>query len=363
MLDELDKLGQGFHGDPAAALLELLDPAQNVAFVDTYLGVPFDLSKVLFIGTANTTDTIAAPLRDRMETIHLPGYTEEEKLQIARRFLLPKQQRATGLEEGELVVADDAIRRVIREYTHEAGVRNLDRELAKVCRKAALRVADDQAKRTEVTPQNLAELLGRPRLQPSMAERTDRPGVAIGLAWTQVGGDILFIEAIVLPARSARLVITGQLGEVMKESAQAALSFVRSRAAALGVDSRSFDEREIHIHVPAGAVPKDGPSAGVAMTTALASAVTGRLVRAGVAMTGEITLRGKVLPVGGIKEKVLAAHRAGIRKVILPRWNLADLEDIPEELRQQLEFVGVETVDEVLEHALEPTGERARASG
>ncbi len=354
MLDEVDKLGAGFQGDPSAALLEVLDPAQNATFVDTYLNVPFDLSKVLFICTANTGDTIAPPLLDRMEILPLAGYTEEEKLQIARRFLLPRQLAAHGLRSDELTLEDEAIRKVIRDYTREAGVRNLERALAAICRKAARGIAEGRQGPVTVSVDTVEKFLGPPRHFTEMAERIDRPGVATGLAWTPTGGELLFVEAAVFPSKQNQVILTGSLGDVMRESAQAALSFVRSRAESLGVDPTVFDDKDVHIHVPSGAIPKDGPSAGVTITTALASAVSGRLVRADVAMTGEITLRGKVLPIGGIKEKVLAAHRAGIRTVIFPKGNLRDLEDIPEPLRNTLEFVAVDTIEEALNRALEP---------
>ncbi len=354
MLDEVDKLGVGIHGDPSAALLEVLDPAQNTTFVDTYLNVAFDLSRVLFICTANTEGTIPPPLLDRMEILRLSGYTEEEKLQIARRFLLKRQLAAHGLREDELTVADAAIRGVIRGYTREAGVRNLDRALATLCRKIAREIAEHRRDRVAVEAETVEKFLGPPRHFEETAERIDRPGVATGLAWTPTGGELLFIEAAVYPGKQNRLILTGSLGDVMRESAQAALSFVRSRAESLGVEPTAFDDKDVHIHVPSGAIPKDGPSAGVTMTTALASAVSGRPVRADLAMTGEITLRGKVLPVGGIKEKVLAAHRAGIRTIILPKGNVRDLDEIPESLRRELEFVPADTMGEVIQRALEP---------
>ncbi len=353
MLDEIDKIGADWRGDPSAALLEVLDPAQNHSFVDNYLGVPFDLSQILFIATANTTDTIPAPLLDRMEVIPLSGYTDEEKIQIAKRYLIPKQIQAHGLSPDELSFDDQAIRLIIRGYTREAGVRNLERNIAAVCRKVARGIAEGTLQRTHVTPDNLTDFLGRPKFFEDIAERTDRPGVATGLAWTPTGGDVLFVEATMMPADEERLILTGMLGDVMRESAQAALSYIRSNARELlGVDPAVLSGKAVHIHVPAGAVPKDGPSAGVTMATALASLVSGRPVRSDVAMTGEITLRGKVLPVGGIREKVLAAHRAGIKTVILPRRNERDLEDVPAELRQQLEIVLVESVEDVLNRAL-----------
>jgi ATP-dependent Lon protease len=364
VLDEIDKLSVGFQGDPAAALLEVLDPAQNHAFVDNYLGVPFDLSRVMFITTANTIDTVPPALQDRMEVLQLAGYTEAEKLQIALRYLVPKQQRAHGLRPDEVVFEEEALRRIIREYTREAGVRNLEREIAACFRKAARALAEaprEGAGPVVITPERVVEYLGRPRYFADVAERTDRPGVATGLAWTPVGGDILFVEAAIMPGQTGRLILTGHLGEVMRESAQAALSYLRSDAARLGIPPDAFREKEIHVHVPAGAIPKDGPSAGITIVTALASLLTGRPVRSDTAMTGEITLRGKVLPVGGIKEKVLAAHRAGLKRVILPRRNERDLEDLPADVRQALEFVFVDTVDEVLAAALTPRPTEAPA--
>ncbi len=366
VLDEIDKLSVGFQGDPAAALLEVLDPAQNFSFVDNYLGVPFDLSHVMFITTANALDTVPPALNDRMEVLQLTGYTEAEKLQIAERYLIPKQRRAHGLREDEVRFEPAAVSRLIRDYTREAGVRNLERELAACCRKAARALAEGQPGPIVVTPERVAEYLGRPRFFNEAAERTDRPGVATGLAWTPVGGDILFIEAAAIPDGSGRLTLTGHLGEVMRESAQTALSYLRSDAAHLGLPADVFAKQDVHVHVPAGAIPKDGPSAGITIATALASLATGRPVRSDTAMTGEITLRGKVLPVGGIKEKVLAAHRAGLQRVILARRNERDLEDIPAEVRDALTFVLVDTVAEVLAAALQPAPNgraRQRTSG
>jgi ATP-dependent Lon protease len=362
MLDEIDKVGHDWRGDPSSALLEVLDPAQNHAFVDTYLGVPFDLSQVLFITTANTLDTIPAPLRDRMEVLQLSGYTEEEKLRIAERYLVPKQVAAHGLRPDELTIEPDAIRVIIRGYTHEAGVRGLDREIAAVARKVARRLAEGGTGSTRVTAESVHESLGRPRFFDEVAERTDRPGVATGLAWTPTGGEVLFVEATMMPSDEERLILTGMLGDVMRESAQAAVSYVRSNAERLGIPPRVFEGQTIHVHVPAGAIPKDGPSAGVTMVTAIASLVTGRPVRSDVAMTGEITLRGKVLPVGGIKEKVLAAHRHGIATVILPRRNERDLEDVPPELARAIEFVFADTAEEVLARALAPAAVADRAA-
>ena len=352
MLDEIDKVGADWRGDPSSALLEVLDPAQNNTFVDNYLGVPFDLSQVLFIATANTLDTIPGPLRDRMEILQLSGYTDEEKVGIARDYLIPKQLAAHGLAREELTFDPDALRAIIRGYTREAGVRNLEREIATVARKVARRLAEGHQEPVRVTADRVTEYLGRPRFFDEVAERTTRPGVATGLAWTPTGGDVLFVEATMMPSSEERLVLTGMLGEVMRESAQAAVSYVRSNAALLDIDPKVFEGQSIHVHVPAGAIPKDGPSAGVTMVTALASLVTRRPVRNDVAMTGEITLRGKVLPVGGIKEKVLAAHRAGIKAVILPRRNERDLDDVPEEVRRDIQFVLVDTAEEVLQDAL-----------
>jgi ATP-dependent Lon protease len=362
MLDEIDKVGADWRGDPSSALLEVLDPAQNWSFMDNYLGVAFDLSQVLFVTTANTLDTIPGPLRDRMEVLQLAGYTDEEKVRIAEQYLVPKQLAAHGLTEDELSFEPDAVRQVIRGYTREAGVRNLDRELATVCRKVARAVAEGQSEPVRVTADLVERYLGRRRFYEEVAERTDRPGVATGLAWTPTGGDVLFIEATMMPSQEERLILTGMLGDVMRESAQAALSYVRSNAERLGIDSSLFENKAIHVHVPAGAVPKDGPSAGVTMVTALASLATGRPARSDLAMTGEVTLRGKVLPIGGVKEKVLAAHRIGLKTVILPRRNEPDLDDVPAEVRRDLELVLVDTADEVLERALEapPTSVKGR---
>ncbi len=362
MLDEVDKLGQDFRGDPASALLEVLDPEQNFEFRDHYLDVPFDLSQVLFITTANWLDPIPEPLRDRMEIIHLSGYTDEEKLHIAKGYLVPRQVKENGLLQGEIEFQEDTIRQIIREYTREAGVRNLERQIGAVCRKIAVQAASGNDGKVVVTAEDVSKYLGKPKYFSEVAERTSIPGVATGLAWTAAGGDILFIEATKMPGNKGFLV-TGKLGDVMKESAQAALSYVRSHSKNLGITDKAFAKSDIHLHIPAGAIPKDGPSAGVTMATALASLFTGRRVRPDVAMTGEITLRGKVLPVGGVKEKVLAADRAGITTVILPRKNEADLEDVPEEIRKRMEFVLVDTVDEVLEAALEPKSESGGPQG
>ncbi len=360
MLDEIDKIGADWRGDPSSALLEVLDPAQNHTFVDNYLGVAFDLSQVLFIATANTLDTIPGPLRDRMEILTLSGYTDEEKIGIARQYLIPKQLAAHGLAADELVFDPDALRQIVRGYTREAGVRNLEREIATAARKVARRLAEGHREPVRITPENLVEYLGRPRFFDEVAERTTRPGVATGLAWTPTGGDVLFVEVSMMPSSEERLILTGMLGDVMRESAQAAVSYVRSNAEALDIDPKLFEGKTIHVHVPAGAIPKDGPSAGVTIMTALASLATGRPVRSEVAMTGEITLRGKVLPVGGIKEKVLAGHRAGIRTVILPQRNDRDLEDVPEELRRELAFILVDDAEEVLRHALMPVAAGVR---
>jgi len=352
MLDEVDKLGAGgFHGDPASALLEVLDPEQNSTFRDNYLGVPFDLSGVMFICTANVLDTIPGPLRDRMEIIQLPGYTAQEKLQIARRYLVPRQLAATGLRAEQCEIGDDALAAIIDDYTREAGVRNLEREIGKVFRSVAVRIAEGRSERVQVGAGDLHGILGARIFESEVAMRTAVPGVATGLAWTPVGGDILFVEAARMPG-TGKLILTGQLGEVMKESAQAALSLVKARAAELNIAPEAIEKSDIHVHVPAGATPKDGPSAGVAMFVALASLLTGRAVRTDVAMTGEISLRGLVLPIGGVKEKVLAALRAGIKTVMLPERNRRDLEDIPPDAREQLQFVWIERVDQALAAAL-----------
>jgi ATP-dependent Lon protease len=358
MLDEIDKIGADWRGDPSSALLEVLDPAQNNTFVDNYVGVSFDLSQVLFVATANTLETIPGALRDRMEILVLSGYTDEEKIGIAREYLIPKQLAAHSLAPAELSFEPEAIRQIVRGYTREAGVRNLEREIAAVARKVARRLAEGQRASVRITVDSLSEYLGRPRFFDEVAERTTRPGVATGLAWTPAGGDVLFVEVTMMPSTEERLVLTGMLGDVMRESAQAAVSYVWSNAEALEIDPKLFEGKTIHVHVPAGAIPKDGPSAGVTIMTALASLATRRPIRNEVAMTGEITLRGKVLPVGGIKEKVLAAHRAGIRSVILPRPNERDVEDVPEELRKQMRFIFVDDAEEVLRHALTPSAGR-----
>jgi ATP-dependent Lon protease len=352
MLDEIDKMSSDFRGDPAAALLEVLDPEQNSNFTDHYLDVPFDLSRVLFITTANVLYTIPAPLLDRMEVLELPGYSEDEKVQIAQKYLIPKQIKAHGLRAHQVEFSDEALRQIIRDYTHEAGVRNLEREIGAICRKIAVAVAEkkDRTKRF-IQPQDLTKLLGPPRYFSEVAERLTKSGVAIGLVVTQAGGDIVFIEATKMKGKG-ELKLTGQLGEVMRESAQAALSYIRANAEQLGIDPDFFSNHDIHIHVPEGAIPKDGPSAGVTIVTALASLLTDTPVQPDLAMTGEITLRGKVLPVGGIRQKVLAAHRAGIKTVILPKRNEKDLEELPQNVREALRFEFVEEISQVLEIAL-----------
>ena len=354
MIDEIDKMGADWRGDPSSAMLEVLDPEQNVSFRDHYMDLPFDLSKVLFITTANQLEPIPAPLRDRMEIINLAGYTIEEKVHIAKNYLVPRQIEANGLKPVQVTFADEALREIIGSYTREAGVRNLEREIGTVCRKLAREVAEAKngaRKRFNVTVKRVHELLGRPRIFAEVKRRTSDPGVATGLAWTPVGGDILFIEATDMPG-TGRVTVTGQLGDVMKESAQAALSYVRSHAPELGIDDDYFQTHDLHIHVPAGAIPKDGPSAGVTMASAIASLVTDTPVNSDVAMTGEITLTGQVLPIGGLKEKTLAAQRAGITTVILPNRNEADLEDVPEELREGMTFVPVERIEEVWQTAM-----------
>ncbi len=350
VLDEIDKIGTDYRGDPSSALLEVLDPEQNSSFSDHYLEIPFDLSKVLFVATANRTDTIPPPLLDRMEVIELPGYTPREKLRIGREFLLPRQLEAHGVEPGQFELLDEALQRVVEEYTREAGVRNLERQIAALVRKAALRLAEG-AGAQKISAADVEGYLGPPAFSREQAERPERPGIAIGLVWTPMGGDLTFVEAALLEGES-RLRLTGQLGDVMRESAEAARSYLRANAARLSIDPELFEKNEIHLHFPAGALRKDGPSAGITILTALASALLGRPVVEGLAMTGELTLRGQVLPVGGIKEKVIAAHRAGIRRVMLPRRNRKDLTEIPEEAGRELEFVFVDEVDDVLRGAL-----------
>ncbi|UWU67138.1 endopeptidase La [Bradyrhizobium sp. NC92] len=353
MLDEIDKMGRGVQGDPSAAMLEVLDPEQNGTFRDNYLGVPFDLSRVVFIATANMLDQIPGPLLDRMELISLAGYTEDEKLEIARRYLVRRQLEANGLSAEQAEIEPEALKLIVKGYTREAGVRNLEREIGKVFRHAAVQVAEGTATKVVVTANDIATVLGQPRFEGEIALRTSVPGVATGLAWTPVGGDILFIEATRVPGKGG-LILTGQLGDVMRESVQAALTLVKSRASQLGIDPQAFEKSDIHVHVPAGATPKDGPSAGVAMFTALTSLLANRTVRSDTAMTGEISLRGLVLPVGGIKEKVVAAAAAGLKRVMLPARNKRDYDDIPKSARDNLEFIWLERVDEAIAAALEP---------
>jgi ATP-dependent Lon protease len=352
MLDEIDKMGRGIQGDPSAAMLEVLDPEQNATFRDNYLGVPFDLSRVVFVATANMLDGVPGPLLDRMEIISLAGYTEEEKLEIARRYLVRRQLKANGLKPEQAEIDPDALRLIIKSYTREAGVRNLEREIGKALRNVAVQVAEGSAEKVRLAAKDIAALLGQPRFESEIAMRTSIPGVATGLAWTPVGGDILFIEASRTPGKGT-LILTGQLGEVMRESVQAALTLVKGRAIQLGIDPSVFERSDIHVHVPAGATPKDGPSAGVAMFTALASLLIDRTVRSDTAMTGEISLRGLVLPVGGIKEKVVAAAAAGLTRVMLPARNRRDFDDIPASARDKLEFIWLERVDEALAAVLE----------
>jgi len=355
MLDEIDKAGAGIHGDPSAALLEVLDPEQNSTFRDNYLAVPYDLSRVLFITTANVLDTVPGPLRDRMEIVQLPGYTQEEKLEIARRYLVKRQLEENGLAAEQFDISDGALSAIIRDYTREAGVRALERQIGAVCRRIAVKIAEGELSRAHIEEGDLKDILGPAKFENEVALRAGMPGVATGLAWTPVGGDILFIEAS-KNAGGGKLILTGQLGDVMKESAQAALTLVKSRSASLGIDAAAFEHSDIHVHVPAGAIPKDGPSAGVAMFIALASLFADRKVRTDTAMTGEISLRGLVLPVGGIKEKVLAAMRAGIGRVMLPARNRKDLEEVPAEAKEKLEFVFLEDVDHAVRMAVEPGG-------
>jgi ATP-dependent Lon protease len=362
MLDEVDKMAMDFRGDPASALLEVLDPEQNHAFNDHYLEVDYDLSDVLFVATANTLN-IPAPLLDRMEVIRLPGYTEDEKLNIATRYLIPKAIADNGLKDGEIAFSEPAVRTIIQHYTREAGVRNLEREISKVCRKAVRQVVQKSRRgKLKVTPANLADYLGVPRYRHGLADTEDRIGQATGLAWTEAGGELLTVEAAVVPGKG-NLTPTGQLGEVMQESVKAAMTVVRSRAEQLGIAAERFQQNDFHLHVPEGAIPKDGPSAGIAMVTALTSALSGRPVRADVAMTGEITLRGEVLPIGGLKEKLLAALRAGIRKVLIPKENEKDLADVPKDVAQRLDIQPVHWIDEVFEHALTETSDAGQQPG
>lgn len=351
MLDEVDKIGSDFHGDPSSALLEVLDPAQNRTFFDYYLDLDFDLSQIIFICTANQLDPIQPALRDRMEIIRLPGYTGDEKLAIANHYIVPRQIFENGLKSEEIIFNDDVILQIVNEYTREAGVRNLEREIGSICRKVATLIAENHTKLIKITKDKVIEFLGKPKFYSEIAERTTIPGVATGLAVTIAGGDILFIEATKMPG-SKGFTVTGQLGDVMKESAQAALSYVRSKARELGIKVDAFKNYDIHLHVPEGATPKDGPSAGVAIATALASLMTNRLVKNDIGMTGEITLRGRVLPVGGIKEKILAAHRAGLKKVIIPKRNEKDLDDLPEEIRKKIGFILAQDVSQVFDAAL-----------
>ncbi|MHB8828769.1 MAG: endopeptidase La [Syntrophales bacterium] len=358
MLDEIDKVGNDFRGDPSSALLEVLDPEQNFSFTDHYLNVPFDLSHVIFIATANMLETIPPALRDRLEVIELPGYTIDEKTRIAERYLIPRQLEANGLSQEQIRITRGAVTKIITGYTREAGLRNLEREIAAICRGVASRIAENKAETTAVTAGDLHKFLGPVRINGESALRTAKPGVVMGLAWTPSGGDVLFVEATAMKGKGG-LILTGQLGDVMKESATAALSFIRSNAEAIGLTENYFSERDIHIHVPSGAIPKDGPSAGVTMLTALTSLATDRPVKKNLAMTGEITLRGAVLPIGGIKEKVLAAHRAGVKTIIMPKWNRKDLEDIPARVRRDITFHFVEDMLEVLRIALEKAPEKS----
>jgi len=351
MLDEIDKIGMDFRGDPSSALLEVLDPEQNNSFVDHYLGVPFDLANVMFITTGNLVDTIPGPLRDRMEIIYLSGYTAEEKLGIALNYLVPKQLDEHGITKKILKITDPALLQIISQYTREAGVRNLEREIANLCRKVAKRIAEGAEKKFNITPRNLQRFLGVPKFLPEEEMEKDEVGVSTGLAWTESGGDIIYVEATTMKGKGG-LTLTGQLGDVMKESAQAALSYVRSRAKKLGINDDLFSRIDLHIHVPAGAIPKDGPSAGITMATAIASALTGKPVSKSVAMTGEVTLRGRVLPIGGLKEKTLAAKRMGIKRVVIPSRNRKDLEDIPKYMKKDMEFIFADTMDDVLKVAL-----------
>ncbi|MCD6271491.1 MAG: endopeptidase La, partial [Deltaproteobacteria bacterium] len=351
MLDEIDKVGNDFRGDPSSALLEVLDPEQNFSFSDHYLDVPFDLSKVMFVTTANILDTIPSALLDRMEVLQLSGYTLDEKIKIANKYLIPRQREAHGLKAGHIKFTKGAVKDIISGYTREAGLRNLEREIATICRGVAVQVAQEKVEAVTVKKQDIFEYLGPVRFSTEERSRVSTPGVALGLAWTQAGGTLLFIEATAMKGKKA-LTLTGQLGDVMKESASAALSFIRTHAKRLGIDEDFFEKHDIHIHVPAGAIPKDGPSAGVTMLTAMVSMMTNKPIRKNLAMTGEITLRGKVLPVGGIKEKVLAAHRSGIKTIILPAWNKKDMDDIPKKVRNDIEFVFAEKMIDVLKVAL-----------
>ena len=353
MLDEIDKVNSSYHGDPSSALLEALDPEQNNSFTDHYLDVAFDLSDVIFLTTANVLHTIPAPLRDRMEVLELNGYTEDEKMKIATRYLIPRQREANGLSASQIRFTSGAVKNIISGYTRESGLRNLERRVGAVCRGVAARIAEEQEDSLVIRQENLREFLGPAQNMPDLAVRNHPPGVVVGLAWTPVGGEILFVEAVAMPGKKG-LTLTGQLGDVMKESAETALSYIRSNAAKLGVDESYFNTRDIHIHVPEGSIPKDGPSAGVTMLTALISLIREQPVKSKLAMSGEITLRGEVLPVGGIKEKVIAAHRAGIRTVILPQWNEKDMEDVPHHIKDRMAFIFTDKMADVLTLALEP---------
>jgi ATP-dependent Lon protease len=351
MMDEIDKVGADFRGDPTSALLEVLDPEQNYAFQDHYLEAPFDLSNVMFITTANLLETIPPALRDRMEVISFPGYTEEEKLHIATDYLVPKQLKEHGLTSGKIDIAESALREIIRRYTREAGVRGLEREIAAICRQVARMVVEGKKGKTSVSARTLHKYLGPEKFSYGMAEENDEVGVATGLVWTEVGGDVIFIEATKMPGKG-NLILTGQLGDVMRESATAAVSYIRTRATDLGIEPDFQEKLDLHIHVPAAAIPKDGPSAGITMATAMASALIGCPVRRDLAMTGEITLRGRVLPIGGLKDKLLAAHRAGLKTILIPQENVRDLELVPEKVREELEIIPVRTMDQVLDLAL-----------
>ena len=353
MLDEIDKVSSSYHGDPSSALLEVLDPEQNQNFVDHYLDVPFDLSDVMFLTTANVLHTIPPPLRDRMEVLELTGYTQEEKLKIATRYIIPKQREANGINSGQIKITQGAVKQIIYGYTRESGLRNLERQIGAICRGVAAKIAEHQVEHLTIGRKEIPEYLGPIQNMPDMATRIKAPGVAVGLAWTSVGGEVLFVEAVAMKGGKKSLTLTGQLGDVMKESASTALSFIRSNADRLAVDDTFFDTHDIHIHVPEGSIPKDGPSAGVTMLTTLASLITKRKVKSRLAMTGEITLRGDVLPVGGIKDKVIAAHRAGIRSLILPLWNEKDMEDVPEHIKSTMTFYFTDKMEDVLNTALE----------
>jgi ATP-dependent Lon protease len=352
MLDEIDKVGSDFRGDPSSALLEVLDPEQNFSFSDHYMDVPFDLSKVMFITTANILDTIPPALRDRMEVLELLGYTLDEKIKITTRYLIPRQREAHGLKSKQISFTKGALKQIISGYTREAGLRNLEREIASVCRGVAANIAEGEATSAKIRIDDIPKYLGPIRMISDVKSRISIPGVAMGLAWTPAGGELLFIEATAMKGKKG-LTLTGQLGDVMKESATAALSFIRTNAASLKIDEDFFENSDIHVHIPAGAIPKDGPSAGVTMLTALVSLLTKKTIRKDLAMTGEITLRGQVLPVGGIKEKILAAHRAGIKTIVMPKWNEKDLEDIPEKVKKEIDFHFVNKMMDVLKIALQ----------